>query len=125
MIVPRIDYIHSPDADPLESWRPQFADQFEILLELSIGDEKNDGDNIFSCVVATPKGVLQHMRHREFVIYDKAIILVQFYDWNAIRTHLEHLVASCSARTWRDVLGLLRRYFQYEYDDCHHPNDVN
>jgi len=90
----------------LEPW-----DDF-AYFDLDIGLEGHEGTNSFSVLVATPaavtraKGDNKHYR----------ILVVDWFEPEAIAAALNEHVSSIVAHTWDEILRQLQRTMYYEYE---------
>lgn len=111
-----IKSVHSPDMPTHPSaWAPDTYADVYCLLELTIGPLTEEGADIFATLVATPEGLRSHARER-IVLSDRAMIVVGEYQWSAIRSRLDAIVASCDGESWSETVGKLQRYFLWEYE---------
>ena len=118
------------DHDPLGEWVPEKPSDVYFWVGMAIGEVGVEGTFWFDVIVATPEGV--NMHHQGEVLDDfvrtqkrgyplktgqKALVVVDHYDWDSVYSVLREMVASCERETWEESLDCLREAFFWEYED--------
>lgn len=108
-----IKEIYSSDVDDLAGWRPLKEDA-SVSIEITIGPKDSIGGDIFQCTIATPKAL---MMERGSVISNRALIVVNEFDWIVVKEELDKIVSSIKANDWGEACDKLQRFFSWEYED--------
>jgi hypothetical protein len=101
----------------LEGLEPASAKEVHYFVELAIGRRGEKDEARFDLTVATPEALLARATPEASVLSDRALLVVSHWDWDAIRAHLDEILARCEAPTLHDAIPLLQRYFRWEYED--------
>ena len=104
----------SPDID-VQRWIPTDPQEVCFLLELDIGLLGNHRSDVFSLVVATPKGLTA--KQKRPVLVERATVVVSEYSWPFVIRAIEDIVRRCEGRNWNESVLKLQRYFRWEYED--------
>jgi len=114
-----IKFVHSPDTSgvPVEKWNPNAYEEVYILVQLDIGQIGKEAADIFSCVIATPEALMKQMVDGKKVLSDRALIVVNGFDWPTIYKHLSEIVERCSDENQITEQWKLQRFFLWEYED--------
>jgi hypothetical protein len=94
---------------------PDDVTNFCLAADATIGLENEDGGDIFSFEVCTPKWFAQN--RSETPIFARHIIFMNEYDEQGFKKIVEDLVARTHGDTWRDVALKLSRYMFWEFED--------
>ena len=105
---------YSPEVDEVWLWEPDDINEVSFLLEISIGEVGSDGCDIFQVSIVTPKGI---NLNKDFLISDRATIVIKSFDWEQIVSTLENVVKRCACSNWVDSVAKLQRFFLWEYED--------
>lgn len=98
-------------------WEPVDSECVALTIDLEIGCEnRKNGTERFSIGIATPKG-LSTLAVEDGIIAQRAALVMNKYDYDDLWNWLVKTVKSCEADTWNESVGLLRLYFDWEYDD--------
>ena len=108
--------IDSADAPDLEGWRPASLEDLYLGLTLSIGPVDQEAADLFQIVIASPQAIAGRPDRRR-----AKLLVVQEYDWPAIRRTLEAWVAECNADSLGRVIDRLRQKFHWEYEGMGPP----
>jgi Immunity protein 8 len=107
--------LSSPDID-LERFHPGEEDDFRFLLEATIGIESEEGGDIFSFIVCTPRNL---SRENNDVILGYGLLIVHDYSLRNIKARLETLCRDCQGQHWAEISQKLARYAEWEFDAYH------
>lgn len=106
----------STKIDPLISWRPDSLDEIYFDLNINIGlDDGSEGVHFFYVEVATPEALRCH--HDQFLISSNRMIIIDDYDYFALKQVIEDIIKKSKRRHWEDTCIALTRYFNWEYED--------
>jgi len=98
-------------------WTP--PDPYDVYFDLSlnIGLKGEEAADIFQIVVSTPQGMQGKARPGSNIIDDRSTLIVERYDREEVRRHLEEVVAKCDSDSQIEWQWKLQRYFRWEYED--------
>ena len=101
----------SVDLHPPDGGVPEDLEDFEVPVQLSIGEVGRGGGEVFSFVVCSAS-VLARVESGTFVI---ATLVLQRFDWEVVRARVGKLLRHCDAcRTWDEVAVALSPYMRHE-----------
>ena len=104
-----------PDAEDLETWRPE-SNRFAIPIELLIGPDDGIGEESFDVVVCSAAWLADEARNCG-IVDGRHIYIVDHWDWPGIRAYFETCVSSLPSGTWHEVATLLARMGHWEFED--------
>ncbi len=108
---------YSPDIESIWQWEPTDLSEVCFLLEMNIGEVGADSSDVFQVLIATPEGLRVVDPNDDFVLSDRACLIVREYSWKNILKKINQIVKVCSANDWVESTIRLQRYFQWEYED--------
>jgi Immunity protein 8 len=111
----QLKWMSSSDIDLNSFWSDE-EDNFGFNLEVGIGIENEDGAEIFSFQVCTPKWMQKHYQKDE-IVFIRHVILVFSYDYKEIERQITKLCSNISGDSWKDICLKLSRYGQWEFED--------
>ncbi len=112
-----IKFIHCSDVnEPLEAWTPACHEEIYLPLQLDIGVVGEEAADIYDCLIATPEALLVRRDTSNFVVSDRATLIVKEFDWPKIYNALESIVRKCNASTQIEGQWKLQRFFCWEYE---------
>lgn len=121
MIKPVICSIGTWEVPDIWTWRPELPDSVVEELTISIGTELDGGADLFSIVLATPKG-LATIEGQDGLIAVGRFLVVHEYDCATVCSWMEDTVAKCCGNSWEECVEKLRVYFGWEYENYQmHP----
>ena len=103
----------SPDIYNPWGWEPEDNSVF-YLLEMNIGLGNRDESDIYSIIVCTPEGMLNHKNNKQNPTFYK-ILLLDEYRWDTVRTTIEEKLASIDALDSFKSSNQLADVFNWEY----------
>lgn len=109
-----IKAFYSPDVPNLQTFAPAHNEDVYFLLEILVGVKGEKPADIFSAIVATPQSIRTH--HVHIKTTKTKYILVAPYNWEALKTKLEHIVTLCNCHSFASSTEKLRHYFNWEYE---------
>jgi hypothetical protein len=110
---PVIHSVHCPNHSQFETWEPHDPGDVAEHLIVHIGAKGKKGTDIFSIQVATPKGLAMDPV-RDGIIAQRALAVVDRYEYWSVYTWLQKIVDTCEGTTWADCANELRVYFHWE-----------
>jgi len=113
---PDLKYLHSPDIDDLELFKPQDTERFAFLLQIMVGVRGEDGEESFDVQVCTLKW-LEDKYAEDDVIIARHMLIVQKYNYQGLLTTIHKFLQHCHGDTWRDVALKISRLGQWEFED--------
>lgn len=114
-MIGKIKGIHSPDTSELESFHPDNADNFSILIQVLVGTDENEGGESFDFIVCTSDWLKE--KYRGEIAFLRNLILVDQFNYEDIKNRIEKLVQSISGNDWNDYAVKLSRYGAWEFED--------
>lgn len=111
--------VKSIDLVDHENWAywPDDVENFCIAAEALIGPIEEEGADIFSFEICTPKWFAANTNR--VTGFARAIIFVPEYDEQTIKAVVTDLVARTSGSTWVEIGEKLSRYLRWEFEDYH------
>jgi hypothetical protein len=109
-----IRWLLTPDIEP-ESYVPEDPERFVFLVQMIAGPAGEAGEESFQFEVCSPGWLREQARSgpvsgRHYVIVDR-------FDWPALRAYFDDLVAGCTGADWSEVTAKLSRYGLWEFED--------
>lgn len=111
----QIKDIHCSDVPWFQGWRPDSAEDIFLSLQLEIGPQGEEGEDIFSITVTSPEA-LRARASNTCILAERATMIVTFWDWPIIHTRLGEMVETCEGSHWMELSMCLQRYFLWEYE---------
>jgi hypothetical protein len=109
-----LKYLFSPDADPLESFRP--SGSFGILVMAMIGPIGQEGHESFDFVLCTPEWFSSNM-HEETEM-GRHYLFVRDFDYARLENFVQDYCSRCGeAATWQALAEKLGRLGKWEFED--------
>ena len=105
----------SLDVDDLDGWDPE-SDAWALGLRVLAGPDDGPGEESFDLTVCSLAWLAERVR-RDGVCDGRHHLIVEGYDWPAIRAFVERRVQECQGATWRDVAVQLARLGFWEFED--------
>jgi hypothetical protein len=104
------------DGDP-ESFSGDLA-QFGFFMEAEIGPAQGAGAELFGFTVCSPQWLEHRCAADGFIIGQHHVIVrVENYSNRALRTFLDHWVASVHGADWKELVNKLRGLGMWEFED--------
>jgi hypothetical protein len=110
---PVIHGVHGWSQSNIDMWEPTDPDDVAEHLIVYIDAKGRKGSDLFSIQVATPKGLVMYPA-REGIIAQRALVVVDRYEYWSVYTWLQKIVGTCEGTTWADCANELRVYFRWE-----------
>lgn len=89
-------------------------DDIYFAIQFEIGEKGGRGQDLFQVMVATPEALMK--RSNEFLISDRAYLIVQHWDWQRTEHEIRRIIESCAAQDFNQSVTKLQRYFRWEYE---------
>jgi hypothetical protein len=110
--------VSSPDAFGFPNWTPDDPKDVAILVEVEIGEEGQQGADLFQVMLATPRGLERiAIQRSSVVISDRALVVMKEVSAGTFVEWLSSTLEKCAADTWVSSVERLQRYFLWEYED--------
>jgi hypothetical protein len=106
--------LHSPDVHDLTDWVPEQRD-FAILVQAMVGPVGAIGEESFDIMVTTLSPLADRV-HAEGVVNGLHTLIVDEYDFDALRLYIEKFVSSLEGGTWHDLATELSLLGRWEFD---------
>lgn len=105
-----IQTIWSPDLNPPSDGLPSDIEEFDVFLQVSLGDSGKPGGEVFSFSVSSPSALSQVNPNR-FISHT---LVLERFEWKDIRTSIEKLLRHTDSCTnWNEVIKSLSGYLKY------------
>ena len=108
---PRLKSIHSPDLK--YGAVPENAEDCYLPIEAEIGPSDEDGGDIFSFEVVTPKAIRKGPKPS----WLRGYLLLPVFSWSATEDALDKLLMQCSGSDWKEVATKISRNLSWEFED--------
>lgn len=106
---------HSPDIQDLAVDMPPDPEKFGVLVQMLVGPADGPGEESFDVVVCTPSHLAQLAEIGPFIA--RHHLVVDGWNWKAIREFLQGQVGRCEAETWVEIGNCLGRIGRWEFED--------
>ncbi len=106
--------LHSPDVDPLETYRPIDSESFGVFVQAIVGPAGEEGEESFDFMVCTPRWL--ESRPAEIILGQHHLVVRRF-DYRAIEAFVRDFCAKCEGASWNDVAQRLSALGRWEFDD--------
>jgi hypothetical protein len=110
-----IHHLLTPDIDP-DTFVPDDAERFAFLVQVLAGPVGGHGEESFEFTVCTP-GWLAEQIQRDGPMTGRHHVIVNSFDWPALVSFFQRLVAGCTGSDWHEVASKLSRFGHYEFED--------
>ena len=84
-----------------------------VGVQAEIGAHGSEGADTFGLIVATPSALTDGNLPR----WGPGILLVESFDWSAVRDALEKILRHCEAEDWEGIAAKIGRYLDWEFYD--------
>lgn len=98
---------HSLPDDPSDCW---------AVVTANLGVTGNDAGDDFTFYVCTPSR-LERVLSEEPELWGRHLLIVETFDWTAVRRAVERLCDRVQGDTWEEIAGQLGRYLGWEFED--------
>ena len=99
------------DIDPPESGLPADPLDFEVGVQVSIGEIGSPGGEVFSLSVCSVSA-LSEIESGRFVT---CTLILERFDWDIIRVRIGKLLRHCeSSQEWTDVISTLSPFMRHD-----------
>jgi hypothetical protein len=106
--------LHSPDADPLHTYRPADSESFGIFVQAIVGPAGEEGEESFDFMLCTPHWLASRPSE---IILGQHHLIVRRFDYGAIEKFVSDFCARCEGATWNDVAHNVTALGRWEFDD--------
>lgn len=106
--------VHLIDHENWDYW-PDDPFEFCVAAEAMIGPQSENGTEIFSFEVCSPRWFERHRGDKGMFV--RHVLLVNEYDEQIIKNAVTDIVEKASGATWRQVATKLARYMFWEFED--------
>ena len=105
-----IQTIWSADLNPPSEGLPEYLEDFDILMQVSLGEAGKPGGEVFSFNVSSPSALAQIESNR-FISHT---FVLDYFDWKSIKKRIEKLLMlTASCKNWNEVIKSLSGYLKY------------
>lgn len=116
MVRAELKFLRSPDADPLNTFRPN--GDFGILVQALVGPEGAKGEESFDFLVCTPEWFASDCLPRtDSIATGRHVLFVRQFNYQTLENFVRSYCASCEGQTWSDVADKLARLGHWEFED--------
>ena len=107
--------LSSFDSDDLAAWVPA-SDEWSIGIRILAGPADGPGEDSFDLTVCSVDWLAALVR-RDGVVDGRHFLVVDGFDWSALRAYIERRVRQCEGDTWHEVAERLARLGYWEFED--------
>ena len=111
-----LKYLHSPDIDDLESYKPVDEGCFQFLLQVIVGIDGKPGEESFDVLVTTPRFLEGNYSESELLFGKDKLIIFQ-YDFEAIKNKISDYIYRIEEDNWHLIAEKLDRIGKWEFRD--------
>ena len=105
-----IQTIWSPNLNPPSEGLPDDLVDFEIFMQVSLGEAGKPGGEVFTFNVSSPSA-LAKIESNRFISHT---LVLDSFDWERINKRLEKLLLhTVSCMSWNEVIKSLSGYLRY------------
>lgn len=102
--------------EPLEKYCPDDPVNFGTWIRLMIGPENSTGSESFDILVCTPDWIkVQYEIER--AIWGRHMLIVLEYNFDLIKTEVNHYIENCTGSDWGVIAQKLSRIGKWEFED--------
>jgi len=114
--------VKSIDLIDHENWAywPDDIEDFCVASEAMIGPLGEDGAEIFSFEVCTPKWFAKNRLGS--AAFARNIVFVSEYDEQAVKDLVYEIARKADGSSWNEVANKLSRYLRWEFEDYQAPD---
>jgi hypothetical protein len=105
----------SPDAD-LATFSPADPGDVSVLVQVIVGPQGGPGEESLDVFVCTPRWVARRV-HEVGPVIGRHHLIVERWDYSAIRTFLRDVIESEEAPSWPELGERLSRIGKWEFED--------
>ena len=102
LVSPDLTKPHTPD-DP---------GNCAVLMEAELGPKGQEGAEIFTFVVVTPKWLEANVECR----WGRGYLLVPEFSWHELERMLGRLVSATSGESWDEIANSLSKFMDWEFE---------
>lgn len=113
---PVLKYLHSPDVENLDWYKPKDENCFCLLIQAMFSPEGVEGEESFDIIVCTPKW-LEKQLEQESIILGKHHLFVKKYNIDNIKSFISKFAQTCEGNSWDDVALKLSQIGKWEFFD--------
>lgn len=105
----------SYEVDDLAGWMPE-GSGWSVCIRVLAGPADGAGEESFDITVCSPAHLATRTRD-EGVVDGRHHLVMEWFDWPALQTYIEHRVNQCEGATWPEVAEKLSRLGYWEFED--------
>ena len=91
---------------------PEDPEDCSIFVEANIGLEDEEGSDIFSFHVVTPKAL-----HDEIPRWGRGLLIVDRFSWEIVETSINKLLRHCNGENWEEIASEINKRMHWEFDN--------
>ena len=107
--------LHSPDALDLATFRPEHPSDFHILVQAMFGTFGEPGEESFDIVVCSMTWLAREVE-KAHVFLPRHHLVMQAYDYEAMRAFIERYGRTISGSSWDEVAQKLGQLGRWEFE---------
>lgn len=111
MIQPEIKSIISHDLEYGSG--PQDSEDCSIFIEVEIGPKGQEGADIFSFEVVTPKFLMR----KADTHWGRGYLIVASFSWSVVENAVQKLLSHCARQTWQEVAMEIGKELHWEFEN--------
>ncbi len=110
MIQPDIKSILSHDLE--YGKEPPDSEDCSVVIEVEIGPKEQEGADIFSFEVITPKFLMRKAETR----WGRGCLIVDSFSWSVVENAVQKLLSHCARQTWQEVATEIGKELHWEFE---------
>jgi hypothetical protein len=110
MIQPEIKSILSHDLE--YGKEPPDSDDSSVFIEVEIGPKEQEGADIFSFEVVTPKFLMRKTETH----WGRGYLIVESFSWSVVEKAVQKLLSHCARQTWHETATEIAKDLHWEFE---------
>jgi len=107
---PELKYLLSIELE--DGQLPEDPEDCSIFVEANIGLQDEEGSDIFSFYVVTPKALQQDTPR-----WGRGLLIVNRFSWETVETSIKKLLRHCNGDDWEEIASELNKRLHWEFDN--------
>jgi hypothetical protein len=115
MITPKIKHIDLSSPTPWESFTPVDIYSYGFYLTATIGPSQSEAGELFQILICSPKW-REYQNLNGNNISERHFEFEGIFNRLTIQTELSKFIESCSGENWQEVVNLISRKAEWEFE---------
>ena len=100
----------------LSEFKPKIENNFQILVMITIGPNKQPGGHDYNLSICTPI-FLDHYIQNSGPMWGRHTLIVNQFDDKKVMKAILTMIEKCERPTWEETAVVLARHFAWEFED--------